>query len=112
MVTKYSVAMGLTAVANPDLQIRGGGGGHPDPYIRGRAVLVFFFALSGLSLVQKKRGGPGPPGPVPGSASELPTKSENGIQILSLFKSYETVEENRTTLSRPLSRWTVMAIQK
>ena len=33
MVTKYSVAMGLIAVADSDLQIRGGG--HPDPDIRG-----------------------------------------------------------------------------
>ena len=53
MVTKYSVAMGLIAVADSDLQIRGRGG-HPDPEKRGGAVLKnFFFDLSGLSLVQK-----------------------------------------------------------
>ena len=47
-------------VANPDLQIGGGGGGvHPDPEIRGGPVLkkFFFFGPSGLSLVQKKGGG-------------------------------------------------------
>ena len=52
MVTKYSVEMGLIAVADSDLQIRGGGGGHPDPEIRGAVLKTFFFDLSGLSLVQ------------------------------------------------------------
>ena len=50
MVTKYSVAMGLIAVADPDLQIRGGAG---DPEIMGGGLKNFFFDLSGLSLVQK-----------------------------------------------------------
>ena len=54
MVTKYSVAMGLIAVADPDLQIGGGGGwgrgGHPDPEIRGGGLKKFFFNLSGLTL--------------------------------------------------------------
>ena len=68
MVTKYSVAMGLIAVADSDLQIRGGG--HPDPDIRG-VVSVWSNNIGG---------------PFPGSASELPTKSKNSIQILSLFK--------------------------
>ena len=43
MVTKYSVAMGLIAVADSDLQIReggGGGGGHPDPEIRGGGAVI------------------------------------------------------------------------
>ena len=46
-------------MADPDLQIRGGGrgGGHPDPEIRGgEGGAVFknmFFTPSGLSLVQK-----------------------------------------------------------
>ena len=55
MVTKYSVAMGLIAVADPDLQIRGGGGGrgHPDPEIMVGDLKKFFFNLSGLSVVQK-----------------------------------------------------------
>ena len=44
MVTKYSVAMGLIAVADPDLQIREGGGGrgHPDPEIMGGDLKNFF----------------------------------------------------------------------
>ena len=37
------------SVADPDLQIRGGGGGHPDPEIRGGPVN--FFWPSGLILV-------------------------------------------------------------
>ena len=48
----------LSAVAVPDLQIKGwagggggGGGGHPDPEIRGAPVSKRFFGLSGLSLV-------------------------------------------------------------
>ena len=41
-------------MADPDLQIRGGGGGHPDPEIRGGAGLQkFFFGPSGLTLVEK-----------------------------------------------------------
>ena len=48
MVTNYSVAMGLIAVADPDLQIReevgegGGGRGHPDPEIMGGDLKKFF----------------------------------------------------------------------
>ena len=41
-------------MADPDLQIRegGGGGGHPDPEIRGaQSRKNFFFGSSGLSLV-------------------------------------------------------------
>ena len=43
-------------MADPDLQIRGkGGGGHPDPEIRGGGAVLkkMFFSPSGLSLVQK-----------------------------------------------------------
>ena len=47
-------------MADPDLQIRGGGGGglgggHPDPEIRGRtrSPKKFFFGPSGLILVDK-----------------------------------------------------------
>ena len=59
---KLRVPGGSIPVADPDLQIRGGGGGggsHPDPEIRG-AVSHF-----GREI----RGGPGPPGPSPGSAT-------------------------------------------
>ena len=54
MVTKYSVAMGLIAVADPDLQIRGGGGGHPHPKIRG-AVLKIFFSTFQASVWSNER---------------------------------------------------------
>ena len=59
MVTKYSVEMGLIAVADSDLQIRGGGGGHPDPEIRG-AVLKTFFLTFGSQFGPKLTGRPGP----------------------------------------------------
>ena len=48
------------SVADPDLQIRGGGG-HPDPEIRGGPVN--FFWPSGLILVYKGVGA-GPSGPL------------------------------------------------
>ena len=63
---------------HPDLEIRGGGGGHPDPEIRGvggghpdpeirkGAGLKKFF--SGLSLVSNQGG------PSPGSATRLVQK--------------------------------------
>ena len=45
----------IPALADPDLQIRGGGGGHPDPEIRGmgRSKKKFFLGPSGHRLVQK-----------------------------------------------------------
>ena len=54
---------------DPDLQIRGegGGGGHPDPEIRGTPVSKkYFFALR-ASVCFKNKGGRG--GPSPGSAT-------------------------------------------
>ena len=40
------------AVADPDLQIGGGGRGHPDPEMGGGVVSkTFFLCSSGLSLV-------------------------------------------------------------
>ena len=45
----------LITVADPDLQIRGGGGGHPDPEIRkGVGLKKTFFGPSGLSLVSNR----------------------------------------------------------
>ena len=46
----------LSSVPDPDLEIggRGGGGGHPDPELRGGGEAVskmFFFGPSGHSLV-------------------------------------------------------------
>ena len=47
-----------TTVADPDLQITGGGGGHPDPEIRGAgAVSKNFFSALRASVWPKKRGG-------------------------------------------------------
>ena len=64
-------------MANPDLQNRGGGGGgrgeggHPDHEIRGWPGLKkIFFGPFGPHFGLKIRGG-GPPGPSPGSASEI-----------------------------------------
>ena len=38
-------------MADPDLQIREGGAGHPDPEIRGGGLKNFFFGPLGLILV-------------------------------------------------------------
>ena len=53
-------------VADPDLQIRGGGGAdHPDPEIRAEGVSKkIFFGPLGLSFGLKIRGA-GPPGHLP-----------------------------------------------
>ena len=46
--------VGSSAVPDPDLEIKGGGGGHPDPYITGGDGLQKnFFGPLGLSLVSK-----------------------------------------------------------
>ena len=52
---------------DPDLEIRGGGPGHPDHEISlGEAVSKnIFFGPSGPSLVLKKGGGGQLPGPLP-----------------------------------------------
>ena len=60
-------------MADPDLQIRGeGGGGHPDPEImagEGRGSPKKFSAF-GPQFGLKIRGDPAPPGPSRGSATE------------------------------------------
>ena len=61
-------------MADPDLQIRGGGGGvggsHPDSEIRGRGGLKnFFFGSSWPHFGLIIRGDPAPRGPTPGSAT-------------------------------------------
>ena len=62
-------------MANPDLQIRGGGG-HPDPEItgEGRGIKKNFPALR-TSVWSKNKGGPGPPPP------DLPL-NVYGIQLI------------------------------
>ena len=58
------------AVGDPDLQIKGLGGGHPDPEIRsGQSPKKFFSAL--LASVWSKNKGTAPLGPFPGSASGM-----------------------------------------
>ena len=60
-------------MADPDLQIRGGGPDHPDPEIGsgGGAVLINFFRPFGPQFGAKIReGGAGPPGPSPGSTTD------------------------------------------
>ena len=60
-------------VADPDLQIKGGLG-HPDPVIGGKGrgdLKKSFFSPSGLSLVKNKIRGAGPPGPSPGSTTDI-----------------------------------------
>ena len=48
----------------------GGGDGHPDPEIRGGAASKKFFSALRASFWSKNKGGPGPPSPSPGSASD------------------------------------------
>ena len=51
-------------MADPDLQIREGGGGHPDPEIRGGgAVSKKFFSLLRVSFWSKNKGGRAPRAP-------------------------------------------------
>ena len=52
------------SVADPDLQIRGGGGGHTDPEIRGEGGPKFFFTAFRGSVWCKNKGG-GEGGPLP-----------------------------------------------
>ena len=47
----------------------GGGGSHPDPEIRGVSSLNNCFSALRASVWSKNKGGPGPPGPLPGSAT-------------------------------------------
>ena len=57
---------------DPDLQIRGGGGGvgHPDPEITGGTLSPkTFFSALWASFWSKNKGGACSPGPSPGSAT-------------------------------------------
>ena len=60
----------VPALADPNLQIRGGG--HPDPVIRGmgRSKNIIFWPF-GPQFGPKIRGGADPPGPSPGSDSDM-----------------------------------------
>ena len=56
-------------MTDPDLEIRGGGSGHPDPEIRGEQSTKNFFRPFGPPFGLKIRGGAGPPGPSHRSAT-------------------------------------------
>ena len=62
----------------PDLQIRWGGGGHPDPEIRGGGLKKTFFQPFGLQFGLKIRGGAVPPGPYQGFTTESSSKTNQG----------------------------------
>ena len=58
---------GPVTVADPDLQMGGGGGSHPDPDIsRGDSLKKIYFQPLRHQFFLKIIGGPGPPGPSPG----------------------------------------------
>ena len=57
------------AVADADLQISKGGGGHPDPVIKGSNLQKKFFSALRASFWSKNKGGSGRPCPSPGSAT-------------------------------------------
>ena len=62
----YEILKANKPVTDPDFQIRGGGGGHPDPDIRGGvASKKHVFPPFGPYFDLKIRGGPGIPGPLP-----------------------------------------------
>ena len=56
-------------MADPDLRIRGGGGGNSDPEITGGGLKTTFIRPVGPQFGLKIRGGGGP-GPSPGSATD------------------------------------------
>ena len=63
-------------VADPDLQIGGRGGGHPDPEIRGKPGLKkIFFRPYGPQFGLKIRGGGGGGGPPGAPPLDLPLET-------------------------------------
>ena len=67
-------------VADPDLQIRGGGG-HPDPEISGGGLQKDFFLPFGPQFGLKIRGAPSPPGTSPRSATAI----ERGVFAIAMI---------------------------
>ena len=61
----------LVTVADPDLQMKGGGegGGHPDPEIRGAVSKKYILAFRASVWSKDKEGGQAPWPPLPGSAT-------------------------------------------
>ena len=74
-------------MADPDLQIGGGGGGvgHPDPEIRGARSPKNGFQPFGPHFGGKIRGGPSSPGPSPGSATPYNSFSQKRLLLLASF---------------------------
>ena len=60
---KWHAKVELQAVADPDLQIRWGGGSHPDPEIRGGWSPKKYFRPFRPHFGLKMREDPGPPAP-------------------------------------------------
>ena len=76
---------------DPDLELREGRPGHPDPYIRrGGLVSKTFFGPSGFSLVLKK-GGPPPPPPPPAPPLDPPLMAK--LYILKFFDQDKILSE-------------------
>ena len=87
-------------MADPDLQIRGGGGGgHSDPEIRGEGGLKIFFTAFRGSVWSKKRGGAGP---CPGCATTSnPLYRTNVRKTLKCFFSDKAIlDDSQRDLSQ------------
>ena len=89
MVTKYSVAMGLIFVADPDLQIREGGGwggggrgGNPDPEIIGGGLKNFFSTFQ-ASVWSKNNGEPRAPRAPRAPLLDSPLNCQPNLKLVS-----------------------------
>ena len=79
-------------VEDPDLQIRGEGGGHPGPEIRGGPGLTKIFSALRASFWPKTKGRADPPGPSPGSATACGNSletSQASSEIIQKFRSLQ-----------------------
>ena len=89
-------------VADPDLYIRGGGGGHPDPEIRGDPVLVW----------SKNRGGVDPRAPpldpplknVPDITTGSRLETHNTVYAFSFIRAANSKSQINLLRSRSLCR--------
>ena len=73
----------LIPVADPDLQIRGGGGGHPDPEIRGGPASKKMFSAVRASFSSENKGGwpPWVPPLVPPLHTALIGKAGTNVEV-------------------------------
>ena len=82
-------------MADPDLQIRGGGGGHPDPETTGERSQKKIFLALWASFWTKNMGGggvAGPPGPSPGSTTDAHLSSVVSFHFCQNVASIITVQ--------------------